>query len=136
MSNKTLLTKLDNKYNLCFSKEIERCLSNIKLTYNYLIDYVEFCKNFDPHFVLTAIPLDHPFQYAKQDIDVCLSKKNIPQTQMNKFIIHYVEYEFENADNRFGVNVKSYKHVYLMFFDQEKNIIKYFNKFHHLKIFI
>jgi len=108
----------------------------VKLTYSYLIDFVEFYKNYgnDPNFCLTAIPKDFNPEWAKQDINLCFSKRIADKADKKNFILPYVGHFFANENlSSYG---EEYRDVYFFLFPNEiSQMIRFIQRFNKLQVF-
>lgn len=146
MSNQLIYQKVETKENKLWDKLIDyypllresflltEKLKIIKpITYSYLVSFVDFYKNIDNKFCITAIHKTQDFVLASKDIAKCLNKREWLDLNMN--FIYYVNYQFDkNYECPHG---EEYKDVYLLFFTKcENEAIQLLEKFDKLKAFV
>lgn len=135
-----LWKKLNDKFTFYESPELKECISNIKITYPYLNEFVPFHKKYDDAFCMTAITKTHHLTNASLDIERCLLKRGqfLSDRKKRKFKINYVDYQFVGEHNQINFNNgDEYRDVYLMFFTKNvKETCKVLQRFDSLKAFI
>lgn len=126
-----LLAALGKKFNLSESPACKQILSEVRLTYNYLEDFISFAKKKDEKICMTCIAKTSHLGLSSQDIEQCLKGYEVG----NEHPIYYVDYQF-SADYECP-HGESFKDVWLMFVAKDEQLIaSMLARFQNLKVFL
>ncbi len=126
-----LLASLKEKFNITESAQCTEVISQIKLTYAYLEDFIAFAKKKDEKICLTAIAKTSHIGLCAMDIEQCLNRYQVGPEHP----IYYVDYKFsEDYECPHGPD---FKNVWIMFIAQDEEFIaSLLARFQKLKVFL
>lgn len=130
-SPEALLEGLKEEFVLHESAICTDIISNIKLTYAYLEDFIYFAKKKDTNICLTAIPKTGHLGFSTQDINQCLRRYEANTSHD----IYYVDYKF--AEDYECPHGSEYKNIWIMFIAKDEHTIAdLLSRFQKLKAFL
>lgn len=116
------------EYNITYSKMIADIIIPIDLTYEYLEEFIAFCKIKHEDICLTASPINKD-NYDNYEFDFCHSIKRLVNKGSSENKLYYITYYFNKC--KYG---DDFKNVHIVFSAKSENLlVSLFKRFEKTK---